>query len=251
MIELLVVIAIIAILAAILFPVFAQAKASAKGAACLSNMDQIGLSAQMYVADSDDRMFFRSNWANSRSGDTTVLAAGDSLNHYRWWNLLMPYARSQAIWACAEDDLPTPSKDAGGALTIKRSYIAIATAESLNLSSLPKPVDTMVVTEKWSSDWTGQRTDSWIEPFNGDFTTDKTDPTRTFTASNRHFQHLNASFFDGHAKSVTGGAIQTSKDLSGCSLVYMFPFPGPNPPTVATPSTVAGQPNLCASFVWP
>ena len=250
LIELLVVIAIIAILAAILFPIFAQAKASAKGTACMSNMRQIGLGVQMYVNDSDDRMFYRSNWANSRSGDTTVIGVGDSANHYRWWNLLMPYVKSNSIWTCAGDALPTPSKDTNGVTDIQRSYIAISTAESLNLSSISKPVDTMVVTEKWDKDWTGIRTDSWIEPFNGDFTTDKTDPTRTFTASNRHFQHLNVAFMDGHAKAQTAGSVQTSKDLSGCQLVYDYPFLGVNPPTVSTPSTVPGQPNLCSLFTW-
>lgn len=53
LIELLVVIAIIAILAAILFPVFSQAKAAAKSIACLSNSKQIGLATQIYIQDSD------------------------------------------------------------------------------------------------------------------------------------------------------------------------------------------------------
>src|SRR6202030_3598516 len=54
LIELLVVIAIIAILAAILFPVFAQAKASAKKVTCLSNGRQIGMALMMYLNDNDD-----------------------------------------------------------------------------------------------------------------------------------------------------------------------------------------------------
>jgi prepilin-type N-terminal cleavage/methylation domain-containing protein/prepilin-type processing-associated H-X9-DG protein len=57
LIELLVVIAIIAILAAILFPVFAQAKASAKQIVCLSNMKQIGTASMMYLSDYDDYWF--------------------------------------------------------------------------------------------------------------------------------------------------------------------------------------------------
>jgi prepilin-type N-terminal cleavage/methylation domain-containing protein/prepilin-type processing-associated H-X9-DG protein len=57
LIELLVVIAIIAILAAILFPVFAQAKDSAKQIACMSNMKQLGLAAKIYQSDNDDYWF--------------------------------------------------------------------------------------------------------------------------------------------------------------------------------------------------
>lgn len=57
LIELLVVIAIIAILAAILFPVFAQAKNAAKQAMCLSNMRQLGMAAMMYKADNEDVWF--------------------------------------------------------------------------------------------------------------------------------------------------------------------------------------------------
>src|SRR4051812_18732320 len=56
LIELLVVIAIIAILAAILFPVFAQAKFAAKKTVDLSNAKQIGLTTKLYLADSDDTM---------------------------------------------------------------------------------------------------------------------------------------------------------------------------------------------------
>jgi prepilin-type N-terminal cleavage/methylation domain-containing protein len=56
LIELLVVIAIVAILAAILFPVFAQAKAAAKRTACLSNSRQVGMALKMYLADYDDAM---------------------------------------------------------------------------------------------------------------------------------------------------------------------------------------------------
>jgi prepilin-type N-terminal cleavage/methylation domain-containing protein len=54
LIELLVVIAIIAILAAILFPVFAQAREKARQAACLSNLKQIGTGVMMYVQDYDE-----------------------------------------------------------------------------------------------------------------------------------------------------------------------------------------------------
>jgi prepilin-type N-terminal cleavage/methylation domain-containing protein/prepilin-type processing-associated H-X9-DG protein len=57
LIELLVVIAIIAILAAILFPAFAQAKNAAKGAVCLAHMKQLGTATSLYLGDNDDRWF--------------------------------------------------------------------------------------------------------------------------------------------------------------------------------------------------
>ena len=251
LIELLVVIAIIAILAAILFPVFAQAKAAAKSTVCLSNDKQLGLALQLYVNDYDDVMFFRSGWAYSRSGNTKILGPGDSPNHYRWWNLLMPYVKSNNIMQCPDDGQPTLSPDTNGTDDIKRSYIAISCAESLSLSSIQSPSNTMVLTEKWGADYTGVRTDSWIEPFNGDFTNDQTDPSKTFTAANRHFDHMNAVFFDCHAKAETAGAVQSSKDLTGCQLVYSFPFQGAGAPTVYSPTTAPGQPNICATFTWP
>jgi prepilin-type N-terminal cleavage/methylation domain-containing protein len=71
LIELLVVIAIIAILAAILFPVFAKAREKARQSSCLSNIKQIGLAALAYVQDYDERTFTANN--NLGAGVTYVL----------------------------------------------------------------------------------------------------------------------------------------------------------------------------------
>ncbi len=245
LIELLVVIAIIAILAAILFPVFAQAKAAAKKTACLSNMKQIGLGVQLYLGDYDDRMYFRSGSANSRSGNIPTT------NENRWWNLLMPYLKTSALFRCPSDDVPTPSKDVNGGTSIMRSYISIFPAESLNATSIELVADTTVITEKWGQDFNGLITDSWIEPYNGDFSIDAHDPKRTYKAGDRHANQMNAVFFDSHAKSKTGSAIRASKDMTGCQLIYTFPFLGANPPTVTSASAQPGQPNVCASFTWP
>lgn len=80
MIELLVVIAIIAILAAILFPVFAQARERARGITCVSNLNQIGLATLMYVQDYDET--FPSGWKPASSGQS-------GLTIWRW--SLQPY----------------------------------------------------------------------------------------------------------------------------------------------------------------
>jgi prepilin-type N-terminal cleavage/methylation domain-containing protein len=85
LIELLVVIAIIAILAAILFPVFAQAKVSAKKAGSISNVKQLNLAEQMYAGDYDDTMVRVGNW---NSGDP------DSWGGYASWALMLdPYQK--------------------------------------------------------------------------------------------------------------------------------------------------------------
>src|ERR1700678_1699792 len=119
LIELLVVIAIIAILAAILFPVFAQAKAAAKKTSCLSNTKQIGLGTIMYANDYDDYEPLMEQggppqFISSPDGPApTVLfvfwfgGVGLDLNNpSAGWQIvpdqgmLYPYMKNQAIMAC-------------------------------------------------------------------------------------------------------------------------------------------------------
>jgi len=84
LIELLVVIAIIAILAGILFPVFAKARERGKMAACLSNCQQIGKALAMYTDDNDEN-FFANPWPASTLG-------------FRFWvEALYPYTRSAEV----------------------------------------------------------------------------------------------------------------------------------------------------------
>ncbi|MBC8104071.1 MAG: prepilin-type N-terminal cleavage/methylation domain-containing protein, partial [Cytophagales bacterium] len=86
LIELLVVIAIIAILAAILFPVFAQAREKARGIACLSNCKQIGTAQMMYMQDNDEIIMFWRNVPTSRTLDEQVRGS--------WVNIIQPYMKS-------------------------------------------------------------------------------------------------------------------------------------------------------------
>src|ERR1700733_4110825 len=91
LIELLVVIAIIAILAAILFPVFAQAREKARAISCLSNVKQAGLALAMYAQDYDET--------------TPKLGAGTE-----WWTQLYPYVKNVDVFYC-------PDRTDGGSTT--------------------------------------------------------------------------------------------------------------------------------------
>jgi prepilin-type N-terminal cleavage/methylation domain-containing protein/prepilin-type processing-associated H-X9-DG protein len=102
LIELLVVIAIIAILAAILFPVFAQAREKARSATCLSNNKQIGLSVAMYMQDYDSTFP-----AQLKDGMVTMAAGGKLPTYY---DGLLPYQKNQQIWLCPSDQAAAGAK---------------------------------------------------------------------------------------------------------------------------------------------
>lgn len=101
LIELLVVIAIIAILAAILFPVFAQAREKARQTSCLSNMKQVGLGLLMYVQDYDEN-YPRADYWDSRP-PLNPAASGTfaaRVNHYKWPAWVLPYTKNVNIFRC-------------------------------------------------------------------------------------------------------------------------------------------------------
>lgn len=102
LIELLVVIAIIAILAAILFPVFAQAKAAAKDSAALSNVKQLALAQLTYAADYDDA------FALMVTNPFTVDASGSSVSG-AWQGLIRPYTKNMQIAYHPKSPAPSSS----------------------------------------------------------------------------------------------------------------------------------------------
>src|SRR5665811_2289537 len=89
LIELLVVIAIIAILAAILFPVFAKAREKARQTACLSNMKQLGLGFIQYIQDND------SVYPCTNGNPNTTLPSWDAQ--------IYPYVKSTGVYKCPDD----------------------------------------------------------------------------------------------------------------------------------------------------
>jgi len=100
LIELLVVIAIIAILASILFPVFAQAKAAAKKTVCISNNKQIGTAIQIYIADVDDMLPMDQYW----------VATPPTLQ-VRWEAMIFPYVKNGGTF---NDSNPDNGRATGG-----------------------------------------------------------------------------------------------------------------------------------------
>jgi prepilin-type N-terminal cleavage/methylation domain-containing protein/prepilin-type processing-associated H-X9-DG protein len=103
LIELLVVIAIIAILAAILFPVFARAREKARQTNCLNNVKSIVLGAKMYVSDYDECLFGHIMGVSSPAHNVTIY----------WHRQISPYIKNQQVFTCPSDSdhVMTPNLD--------------------------------------------------------------------------------------------------------------------------------------------
>ena len=156
LIELLVVIAIIAILAAILFPVFAQAREKARTSSCSSNLKQIGLAQLMYDQDFDETSHPPAiNPGAPGGGCSGCFQGGESgfrVSQCGWacaWAPNSSYIKNQQVWAC-------PSRGDCGARPIGqwRSYGWNRGTENAKLGSFRFPAQTCMYSESaWSIAW--------------------------------------------------------------------------------------------------
>lgn len=127
LIELLVVIAIIAILAAILFPVFARARENARRSSCQSNLKQIGLAIFQYSQDYDEK--FPTLY--------TCFDAACSPNYDYWGTLVQPYLKSNQILVCPSDTVTFELRIAPSGIKVPMSYVGNAVPDPPSGSQRP------------------------------------------------------------------------------------------------------------------
>ncbi len=184
MIELLVVIAIIAILAAILFPVFSQAKEAAKKSACLSNTKQLDLGEILYSNDYDD----------------TLMPLADPTNTILWTDLESPYVKSKQLQVCPDDQSDVISY--GLNQLVFQDLFGVPPGAVLpfyRFTDFAYPSETIMESDLGTQDdlvTPLPATYKLVVP--DDDINDSFDSRPSF----RHTKRSNLGFFDGHSKSM-------------------------------------------------
>ncbi|MDE2126101.1 MAG: prepilin-type N-terminal cleavage/methylation domain-containing protein [Armatimonadetes bacterium] len=205
LIELLVVIAIIAILAAILFPVFAQAREKARTISCLSNLREIGLGFQLYVQDYDET--FPINLYLTNDPATGGLCSAST------WSETVAYIKNGQIWNCPSDahalnvtlafsviGLPPPCTSTPPVTTIsyQPNYAVVDDGDPNPIfgSEMDRPVKRLADIQ-WPAD-TSVIADAAVTLPGGTANYGLFDsPIQT-----RHTGTVNSAYADGHAKAV-------------------------------------------------
>ena len=213
LIELLVVIAIIAILAAILFPVFARAREKARQTACLSNLKQLGLSVIMYANDYDETYPL----------EFSITANPATQAPYTWPNRLMPYLRNTQLFKCPSDSR-APAVDFAGCRPILESYAWNAlfgretdcgySAATLGLGAVAAPAQCAMLWDD-GANWFAAGYGAWYN------TIDNPDCAKSFDRKvlrGRHNGGDNFMFADGHAKSINTRSLPDVRTIPGVTL---------------------------------
>ncbi|MGE5532426.1 MAG: DUF1559 domain-containing protein [Bacteroidota bacterium] len=193
LIELLVVIAIIAILAAILFPVFAKAREKARQSSCLSNTKQIGLALMQYAQDYDEKVP-----NHCRNGGNVVTTDC-------WGWSIQPYIKNTQVFTC-------PS--AGNNTSTAGGYGWNIRLDRVSLGAITSPATTIAIADHLAPGDTIARSGGYLRAPNccgaGDTggATAGIPGSRCPLISFRHNAGANIAFMDGHSKWIQGaGAI--------------------------------------------
>ncbi len=211
LIELLVVIAIIAILAAVLFPVFARARENARRTSCLSNLKQMGLAVMQYVQDNDGSYVP----GFMLSSDPSPTGGNWSPGAWFWAEILYPYHRSQQVFVCPSSPIGTETMFSGNyginpVIARYPGYSIPSESLPLNESALNAAANSYLIMDFGSylavpGNTYGPATGYWYLPGAGEADASIADPgfdsriARDFK-SGRHFGGVNMTFADGHVK---------------------------------------------------
>ncbi len=215
LIELLVVIAIIAILAAILFPVFARAREAARKATCQSNLRQLGTATQMYVQDHDG-LYFQHDWATAHYWFGRVV--GGSVD--RTQALLYPYTRNFDIQKCPSF---TARPEYGGATAgygYNYGYLTQNwSAPGVSEAEIQRPAECIVFGDAAIYKW-------WASPpaateSFGLFPPSSTIAYNSPTSQFRHNGQTNVVFADGHVKSLAPVLRSTEPNRAAAELHHL------------------------------
>lgn len=185
LIELLVVIAIIAILAAILFPVFAKVREKARQTSCTSNLKQLGLAVMQYVEDNDER------FPSVYDGQTNQVSQGKL---QFWPYAIYPYVKSAGVYRCPDDTINNAC-----------SYVANSFSNDQALAAYDAPSTTIYLTDGSSSGLSAAKAATNTSTGNGlneDYSL-WCQPYRMVNSDHgtpRHTGRANWLYTDGHVK---------------------------------------------------
>lgn len=202
LIELLVVIAIIAILAAILFPVFARAREAARASSCRSNLKQLSTAMLMYVQDYDEAMVNYSGCAATGVHDpaNAVGVWPDGSPKVVYWNVqLEPYIKNTQVAYCPSIRLPATNSCGHSTGNYYRSNYGVNQyAYGQSLAAFDAPASTAMIVEV-SQHYFRQHCNNPATQCCGGL---DQPATGSYSPLLRHSETHNVAFMDGHVKSM-------------------------------------------------